>query len=76
MRVASLDGTPTVTLIDTANTTSGDWGDDGWIYVEGGLRHRPDAAHRRAGRAGVRGVGAERHEIGAEFLNVLPGGKA
>ena len=47
MRVASLDGTPTVTLIDTANTTSGDWSADGWIYVEGGrgvLRIRPTKA--------------------------------
>jgi serine/threonine-protein kinase len=73
LRVASLDGTPTVTLIDTANTTSADWSDDGWIYVEGGpgvLRVRPTGGPVEA----VYTVSAERHEIGAEFLNALPGG--
>ncbi len=73
LRVASLDGTPTVTLIDTANTTSADWSSDGWIYVEGGagiLRVRPTGGAVEP----VYTVSAERHEIGAEFLNVLPGG--
>jgi serine/threonine-protein kinase len=73
LRVASLDGTPTVTLIDTANTVSGDWSDDGWIYVEGGagvLRVRPSGGAVEP----VYAVSAERHEIGAEFLNALPGG--
>jgi serine/threonine-protein kinase len=73
LRVASLDGTPTLTLIDTANTTSGDWSDDGWIYVEGGpgvLRVRPTGGAVEA----VYSVSAERHEIGAEFLNALPHG--
>jgi Tol biopolymer transport system component/tRNA A-37 threonylcarbamoyl transferase component Bud32 len=73
LRVASLDGTPTVSLIDTANTVSGDWSDDGWIYVEGGagvLRVRPTGGPVEP----VYTVSAERHEIGAEFLNALPGG--
>ncbi len=34
MRIASLAGAPTVTLTDKANTSSGDWGDDGYIYFE------------------------------------------
>jgi eukaryotic-like serine/threonine-protein kinase len=73
LRIASLDGTPTVTLIDTANTTSADWSDDGWIYVEGGagiLRVRPSGGAAEP----VYTVSGERHEIGAEFLNALPGG--
>jgi Tol biopolymer transport system component len=73
LRIASLDGTPTVTLMDTANTVSADWSSDGWIYVEGGagvLRVRPTGAPVEP----VYAVSAERHEIGAEFLNALPGG--
>jgi serine/threonine-protein kinase len=73
LRVASLDGTPTVTLIDTVNTVSADWSSDGWIYVEGGagiLRIRATGGAAEP----VYAVSAERHEIGAEFLNVLPGG--
>jgi eukaryotic-like serine/threonine-protein kinase len=73
LRIASLDGTPTVTLIDTANTTSGDWGTDGYIYVEGGagiLRLRPTGGAVEP----VYAVSAERHETGAEWLNVLPDG--
>ncbi|HKU62213.1 MAG TPA: protein kinase [Gemmatimonadales bacterium] len=73
LRVASLDGTPTVTLIDTANTVSADWSDDGWIYVEGGagiIRVRPTGGAVEP----VYTVSPERREIGAEFLNALPGG--
>jgi len=73
LRVASLDGTPTVTLVDTANTTSADWSSDDWIYVEGGpgiLRVRPTGGPVEA----VYSVSTARHEIGAEFLNALPDG--
>ncbi len=73
LRVASLDGTPTVTLLDTANTTSADWGSDGWVYVEGGagiLRVRATGGPAEP----VYAVSAERHEVGAEFLNALPDG--
>jgi eukaryotic-like serine/threonine-protein kinase len=73
VRIASLDGTPTVTLIDTANTTSADWSTDGWVYLEGGagiLRMRPTGGAVEP----VYAVSAERHEVGAEFLNALPGG--
>jgi len=44
VRLASLGGAPTVTLTDKANSTSGDWGDDGYVYfeVDSGLaRMRP-----------------------------------
>ncbi len=73
LRIASLDGTPTVTLMDTANTVSADWSSDGWIYVEGGagiLRVRPTGGPVEP----VYAVSKERHEIGAEFLNALPDG--
>jgi Tol biopolymer transport system component/tRNA A-37 threonylcarbamoyl transferase component Bud32 len=73
VRIASLDGTPTVTLCDTANTTSGDWSADGWVYFEGGpgvLRMRPTGGPVEA----VYTVSSERHEVGAEWLNALPGG--
>ena len=73
VRIASLDGAPTVTLIDTANTVSGDWGADGWVYFEGGagiLRMRPTGGAVET----VYAVSAERREVGAEWLNALPGG--
>jgi serine/threonine-protein kinase len=73
LKVASLDGTPTVTLTDTANTTSADWSSDGWIYVEGGagiVRVRPTGGQIEP----VYAVSNERHEVGAEFLNALPAG--
>jgi eukaryotic-like serine/threonine-protein kinase len=73
LKVASLDGTPTVTLTDTANTTSADWSSDGWIYVEGGagiVRVRPTGGQIEP----VYAVSNERHEVGAEFLNALPVG--
>jgi eukaryotic-like serine/threonine-protein kinase len=73
VRIASLDGAPTVTLTDTANTVSGDWGADGWVYFEGGagiLRMRPTGGAVEP----VYAVSAARHEVGAEWLNALPGG--
>ena len=35
LRTASLDGGPTQTLSDSINSTGGDWGPDGYIYIEG-----------------------------------------
>jgi len=73
LKIASLDGTPTVTLADTANTTSADWSSDGWIYVEGGagiVRVRSTGGPVEP----VYAVSKERHEVGAEFLNALPDG--
>jgi eukaryotic-like serine/threonine-protein kinase len=71
VRIASLDGTPTVTLTDTANTTSGDWGPDGYVYFEGGagiVRMRPTGGTMEP----IYAVSKERAEVGAEWLNVLP----
>src|SRR6266508_4508106 len=44
VRIASLEGAPTVTLTEKANSTAGDWGSDGYVYfeVDSGLaRMRP-----------------------------------
>jgi serine/threonine-protein kinase len=71
LKIASLDGTPTVTLTDTANTVSADWSSDGWIYVEGGagvVRVRATGGPFEP----VYAVSKERKEIGAEFLDALP----
>ena len=59
VRIASLAGAPTVTLTDKANTTSGDWGDDGYIYFEVDSGVAPDARHRRAHRAGLHDLAPE-----------------
>ncbi|HEX6105219.1 MAG TPA: protein kinase, partial [Gemmatimonadales bacterium] len=72
--IASLDGAPTVTLTDRANSTGGDWSDDGWIYFEvdsGVARMRP------AGGAAelVHRIEEEKNEVGAEWPFALPGGK-
>ncbi len=74
VRVLSLDGGPPLTLTDSANSTSGDWGEDGYVYFE-----------VDSGMARVRATGgpveplykfsSERREIGTEFPAVLPGGK-
>ncbi len=77
VRIASLDGTPTVTLTDTANTTSADWSSDGWVYMEGYLKGVAGILRIRPTGGSVEpvyAVSAERHEVGAEFLNALPGG--
>ena len=34
LRTVSLDGGPTPSLTDSANTTGGDWGRDGYVYFE------------------------------------------
>jgi Tol biopolymer transport system component len=74
VRALSLDGGPPLTLSDSINSTSGDWGDDGYVYVE-----------VDSGIARVRATGGpleplykfskERREIGTEFPCALPGGK-
>ena len=76
VRIASLDGSPLVTLTDKANSTAGDWGDDGYVYfeVDSGLgRMKPNGRRDRAGLQHVtRKTG---NEVGAEWPCVLPGGK-
>jgi serine/threonine-protein kinase len=74
VRVLSLEGGPPLTLSDSINSTAGDWGDDGYVYVE-----------VDSGIARVRATGGpleelykfseQRREIGAEWPHVLPGGK-
>jgi hypothetical protein len=72
VRIASLAGAPTVTLTDKANTTSGDWGADGYIYFEvdsGVARIRADGGSIEP----VFTISPQRKEIAAEWVHVLPG---
>ncbi|HEY7614823.1 MAG TPA: protein kinase [Gemmatimonadales bacterium] len=74
VRIASLDGAPTVTLYDKANSTGGAWGDDGYIYfeVDSGLaRMRPEGGSLEP----VFKMSAEAKDVGAEWPFVLPGGR-
>jgi serine/threonine-protein kinase len=74
VRILSLEGGPPLTLSDSINSTGGDWGDDGYVYVE-----------VDSGMARVRATGGpleplykfsrERREIGTEWPHALPGGK-
>ena len=74
LRIAPLGGGPPITLVDTLNSSGGDWGTDGYIYIE-----------TNAGLGRIRATGGglenlyklseERHEIGAEYPNVMPNGK-
>ena len=73
VRVASLAGAPTVTLTDKANTSSGDWGDDGYVYFEvdsGVARMRATGGEIEP----VYTINPERKEIATEWVDVLPGG--
>jgi serine/threonine-protein kinase len=74
VRIASLDGAPTVTLYDKANSTSGDWGDDGYVYFEvdsGIARMKPSGGALEQ----VYTFSSERNEVGAEWPFVLPGAR-
>ena len=73
LRTVSLDGGPTQTLSDSVNSTGGDWGPDGYIYME-----------VDSGIARIRATGGPiellynavtRKESGAEWPIVLPGAK-
>ncbi len=74
VRIASLAGAPTVTLTDKANSSSGDWGDDGFVYFE-----------VDSGVARIRSTGGEiepvytiqpkAKEVATEWVHVLPGAK-
>ncbi len=72
--VASLDGAPTVTLTDKANSTGADWGDDGYVYfeVDSGLARIPATGGTVEP---VYKMSKERNEIGTEWPFVLPGGR-
>ena len=72
VRIASLAGAPTVTLTDRANTSSGDWGDDGYIYFEvdsGVARIRATGGEIEP----VYTIKPEQNEIATEWVHVLPG---
>jgi Tol biopolymer transport system component/tRNA A-37 threonylcarbamoyl transferase component Bud32 len=71
VRLVSLEGGPPLTLTDSANTTGGDWGADGYVYfeVDSGI------SRARATGGGVEPVyrmSLERKEIGTEWPFVLP----
>src|SRR5690242_6380108 len=75
VRVASLAGAPTVTLTDKANSTSGDWGDDGYVYFE------VDSGIGRMRATGgeiepVYRVQTKAKEVATEWVHVLPGARA
>ena len=72
VRIASLDGAPTVTLTDKANSTGGDWGEDGYVYfeVDSGL-----ARMRPTGGAIEPVYKMSKDEVGAEWPFVLPGAR-
>jgi serine/threonine-protein kinase len=74
VRIASLAGAPTVTLTDKANTTSGDWGSDGYIYFEvdsGVARMRATGGDIEP----VYTIVPAKKEIATEWVYVLPDAK-
>ena len=72
LRTVSLDGGPMLTLTDSANSTGGDWGPDGYIYFEvdsgiarirasgGPIEPLYNLLHAEGGRRGVAGGAARR----------------
>jgi serine/threonine-protein kinase len=73
LRTVSLDGGPTQTLTDSANSTGGAWGPDGYVYFE------TDSGLGRILATGgpietIYKISAKK-EAGAEWPTVLPGGK-
>ncbi len=73
LRTVSLDGGPVLTLADSVNSTGGDWGSDGNVYVEvdSGIARIPQAG----GRLELLYDAVTRNETGAEWPIVLPGAK-
>ena len=72
VRIASLAGAPTVTLTDKANSSSGDWGDDGYVYFE------VDSGVGRMRATGgeiepVYRIQTKAREVATEWVHVLPG---
>ena len=74
LRVAPLNGGPPVTLSDSINSAGGDWGQDGYIYIE-----LDDGLGRIKATGGpierLFTMSEAKHEIGAEYPNVMPDGK-
>jgi eukaryotic-like serine/threonine-protein kinase len=72
LRIASLAGAPTVTLSDKINSSSGDWGDDGYVYfeVDSGLgRMRATGGEIEP----VYRIQPKAKEVATEWVHVLPG---
>jgi tRNA A-37 threonylcarbamoyl transferase component Bud32 len=75
VRVISLGGGPAITLSDSINSSGGDWGSDGYVYIEvdsGIARIRATGGPQEP----VYRMAAGKKEIGTEFPDVLPGAKA
>src|SRR5262249_47183937 len=69
-----LEGGPPLTLSDSINSSGGDWGTDGYIYIE------VDSGLARIKATGgpvepIYKISPQRREIGTEWPNVLPGGR-
>jgi serine/threonine-protein kinase len=74
LRIAPLNGGPPVTLTDSLNASGGDWGTDGYIYTE--LQEGLGRIKATGGPIEVLfRLSEERHEVGAEYPNVMPDGK-
>jgi serine/threonine-protein kinase len=73
LRSVALGGGPTVTLSDSVNSSGGDWGPDGHIYIEtdSGIARLPASG----GRVELLYNMLPHQEAGAEFPIVLPGAK-
>jgi serine/threonine-protein kinase len=74
VRVISLGGGPAITLSDSINSSGGDWGSDGYVYIEvdsGIARIRATGGPQEP----VYRMAQAKKEIGTEFPNVLPGAK-
>ena len=74
VRILSLEGGPPLTLSDSINSSGGDWGSDGYVYIE------VDSGLGRIRATGgplepIYKFSTERRDIGAEWPNALPGGR-
>jgi serine/threonine-protein kinase len=69
----SLDGGPVLTVHDSVNSSGGDWGEDGYIYVEdesGIVRVKASGGAKETVYDMV-----QRKEVGAEWPVLLPGAR-
>ncbi|HEX5203074.1 MAG TPA: protein kinase, partial [Actinoplanes sp.] len=73
LRTVALGGGPTVPLSDSVNSSGGDWGTDGYIYIEvdSGVARLPATGGRLEQLYNM----LDHKEAGAEFPVVLPGAK-
>jgi eukaryotic-like serine/threonine-protein kinase len=74
VRILPLEGGAPLTLTDSANTTGGDWGSDGYVYFE----NEAGIARMRSTGGSTEQIykfGPKDHIIGAEWPVVLPSAK-